>query len=304
MNVSYQTLIILSLFPALGLPAQEEPSWWKAFETFQWINEAPEQMHPSLVHLTFYSEANDTEVGFYMRLPRGYDSPGNKKKSYPVIYYLHGGRPGSEVKGRGGFNNMLPMLKSEDYPPVFIVLVNGGKLSHYEYDEYKGVSAFLELVDYVDKTYPTITDRSGRVVMGSSQGGRGTARYIFKFPELFGTAVSLAGGHQHEKRIHENEGVESEYLTIPDAKNNVFNNALVYAARDNAPEVNLMVVIGNKDANYVGNLEWSIHLQNLNIKHELVVVPGTGHGIDWSIENTDTRIYNFITDSLNHYSNQ
>ena len=65
-----------------------------------------------------------------------------------------------------------------------------------------------------------------------------------------------------------------------------------------------MVVIGNKDANYIGNLEWSIHLQNLNIKHELVVVPGTGHGIDWSIEITDTRIYDFISNSLNHYSNQ
>ena len=81
MKISYRTLIVLSLFLTLGLKAQEEPSWWKAFETFQWINEAPEQMHPSLIHLTFYSEANDTDVGFYMRPPRGYDSPENKNKS-------------------------------------------------------------------------------------------------------------------------------------------------------------------------------------------------------------------------------
>jgi len=62
--------------------------------------------------------------------------------------------------------------------------------------------------------------------------------------------------------------------------------------------VNLMVVIGNKDDNYVGNLQWSIHLRELGIPHELVVVPGAGHGIDWEIENTGNRIYNFINNGL------
>ena len=286
------------------MQAREEPSWYKAMESFQWVNEAPEQMHPSLIHMTFPSKANQTDVGFYLSLPRGYDAPENRGKLYPVIYYLHGGRPGSEVKGKGGYNNLLPMLKSEDYPPAFVVLVNGGKLSHYEYHEYKGVSAFLELIQHIDKKYPTIADRSGRVVMGSSQGGRGTGRYIFKFPELLGTAITLAGGFQYEKTIHENDGVESEFLVIPDGKNNVFNNAAVYAARKDAPEVKLMVVIGDQDDNYAGNLQWAIHLRELGIHHELVVVPGTGHGIKWSIENTDTRIYNFITNSLKHFSKQ
>ena len=281
-----------------SLDAQEEPSWLKGMKDFKWINEAPEQIHPSVIHMSFYSKANQTDVGFYMRLPRGYDAPENKGKRYPVIYFLHGGRPGSEVKSRNGFRNMLPMLKSEDYPAAFMIGVNGGKLSHYQYHEYKGISAFLELIEHMDKTYPTIANRSGRVVMGSSQGGRGTSRYIFSHPELFKTAIALASGHQHEKRIHENDGYESDFLTIPDAGNNAFNNASEYAARKNAPPINLMAVIGNKDDNYVGNLQWSIHLQELGIKHELIVVPGAGHGIDWSIENTDTRIYNFIRTSL------
>ncbi|MCZ6674558.1 MAG: prolyl oligopeptidase family serine peptidase, partial [Verrucomicrobia bacterium] len=116
------------------------------------------------------------------------------------------------------------------------------------------------------------------------------------------TAVSLAGGHQHEKRINENNGVESEFIIIPDGKNNVFNNASVYAARKDAPKVRLMVVIGNQDDNYIGNLQWCAHLKSLKIEHDLVVVPGTGHGINWSIQNTDTRIYDFITDSLKHFS--
>lgn len=302
MNRAYPALLLLAII-ATSLSAQEEPSWYKNFSNFQWVNEEPAQLHPSLIHMTFPSEANQTDVGFYLALPRGYDAPKNKGKRYPVIYYLHGGRPGSEVKGKVGYNNLLPMLKSGDYPPAFVVLVNGGKLSHYEYHEYKGVSAFLELIQHIDHKYPTIADRSGRVVMGSSQGGRGTGRYIFRFPDLFATAITLAGGFQFEKIIHENDGVESEFLTIPDGKNNVFNNALVYASQKDAPEVRLMVVIGNEDDNYLGNLDWSMHLHALKIPHELVVVPGTGHGIKWSIEGTDERIYRFITNSLTHFQN-
>ena len=176
--------------------------------------------------------------------------------------------------------------------------VNGGKLSHYQYHEYKGITAFMELIEHMDKTYPTIADRSGRVIMGSSQGGRGTSRYIFSHPELFGTAVAMASGHQHEKRIDGNDGVESEFLTIPDCSNNAFNKARVYAARKDAPPINLMVVIGNKDDNYVGNLQWSIHLRELGIPHELVVVPGAGHGINWKIENTGKHINLFIKNGL------
>ena len=298
MKSTLLTVILLSLIATIGVHAQEEPSWWKGFESFKWINEAPEQMHPSLIHMTFHSEANETDVGFYMRLPRGYDAPENKGKRYPVIYYLHGGRPGSEVKSKNGFNHMLQFLKSDDYPAAFMIGVNGGKLSHYEFHEYKGVTAFMELIKHMDNTYPTIANRSGRAIMGSSQGGRGTSRYIFSHPELFGTAVALASGHQFEKIIDENDGVESKYLTIPDGENNTFNNARVYATRTNAPPVHLMVVIGNKDDNYAGNLQWSIHLKELGIIHELVVVPGTGHGINWKIENTDHRIYNFIKTGL------
>lgn len=59
-----------------------------------------------------------------------------------------------------------------------------------------------------------------------------------------------------------------------------------------------MVVIGDKDDNYVGNLQWSIHLRGLGIPHQLVVVPGAGHGVNWNIENTVTRINHFIANGL------
>ena len=57
------------------------------------------------------------------------------------------------------------------------------------------------------------------------------------------------------------------------------NSASAYASSENASEIYLMVVIGNRDDNTVGNLEWSIHLQNLGMERELIVIPGSGHGI-------------------------
>ena len=66
-------------------------------------------------------------------------------------------------------------------------------------------AAFIkELIPHIDKTYRTIASRKGRAIEGFSQGGRGTARHMFKYPELFCSVAPMGGGHQHEKRISEN----------------------------------------------------------------------------------------------------
>ena len=86
-----------------------------------------------------------------------------------------------------------------------------------------------------------------------------------------------------------------------DSKDNSWDNATLYANRTGAPKVRLLVVVGDKDSNYQPNLDWCAHLAKLNITHELVIVPGAGHGIDWKIQNTDRRIFDFIAESLNHF---
>lgn len=59
-----------------------------------------------------------------------------------------------------------------------------------------------------------------------------------------------------------------------------------------------MVVVGNEDVNYPANLEWCMHLSRLKIAHDLVVVPGAGHGIDWEIKDTDRRVFDFIAERV------
>jgi len=51
-----------------------------------------------------------------------------------------------------------------------------------------------------------------RSIEDYSQGGRGTLRIAFEFPELFHSASAGSAGVHHEKRISENKGQESDQI--------------------------------------------------------------------------------------------
>ncbi len=292
---------LVALVFAVSAFAQTTPEGWaERLAPFKWNHGGERQPPPGLEHGTYFSEANEAEVGYYINLPLGYEDAANTGQRYPVVYFLHGGRPGAEYKSFGGYLNFNAMRAGKAMPPHIFVGVNGGRLSHYDYgDGALGVQAFLELVEHVDATYRTIVDRNGRALIGGSQGGRGVGRYLFRYADRFATGVSIAGGHQRELIISENDGDEQSGIVIPDGTNNVFDNARAYAERGNeVPPVNLMIVIGDEDGNYVGNLQWSIFLRELGINHELMVVPGTGHGIDFDIENSRNRVWRWLADGL------
>ena len=292
-------VFLLTLGALTGLQAQEK-DMLKMVESFQWVSPQAKGSVDGVEHRTFYSQANQADVGYYVSFPAGYADPKNVGKRYPVIYYLHGGRPGAESKGLGGYRNFRGDRAGDRMPPHIFVMVNGGKLSHYDYiDGYLGVQAFMEFVKHLDGTERTLVDRTSRVLIGSSQGGRAVGRYLFRYPELFATGVSIAGGHQRELIISENEGSELNGIVIPDASNNVFDNARTYVDRgEAAPAVSLMVVVGNEDENYPGNLVWCAQLAEWGIEHELMVVPGTGHGVSFDIENSRERVWRFMSQGL------
>lgn len=294
----HRAILTLSLL-ASALFAQEDPAERPAPGPAKWVNEVPAriQADPALTHLTFHSQANKADIGYFIAYPRGYDAPENKERRYPVIYYLHGGS-GSEGRGVQGYPSLKPMLTSEDYPPAFFVVVNGGNPNYIDTEESKGKTGFLELVAHIDQTYRTVAAPAGRVMLGHSMGGRGTGRVIFRYPELIGTGIAMSGGHQREKSMSETGAGGRGESRLIDPKDNTWDNATAYAARKDAPKARLMVVVGDKDANYGPNLEWCAHLARLKIPHELIVVPGSGHGINLKTNETDRRVFAFIADGV------
>lgn len=106
-------------------PAKKSPA------PFAWVNPIPaKQQLPSLKHGTFTSPSLDVEVGYVILLPPSY-SNGDSTQRFPVVYYLHGGRPGSETKSIGLASKIVAAMKSKQVREMIYVFVNGGPVSHY-----------------------------------------------------------------------------------------------------------------------------------------------------------------------------
>jgi endo-1,4-beta-xylanase len=50
-----------------------------------------------------------------------------------------------------------------------------------------------ELIPFIDTNWRTIATKHGRAIEGFSMGGYGALLYVFKYPDLFSSAVSNGG---------------------------------------------------------------------------------------------------------------
>lgn len=256
-------------------------------QEFRWVNAMPAEANERLEHRTYHSELMDVDVGFVVYLPPGYEAPENADRSYPVVYYLPLGRVGSEVNGIDLADLLDEWIGSGVVQPRIHVFVNGGREGYFDYGDSQGESTFVrELIPNIDRTYRTIANRKGRALEGFSMGGRGTARIMFRYPELFCSAAAISGGHQKEEQIsvHAGREVRGSEVLIHEPTNNSWDLARAFAARDETWDLDVLVAVGSADPNYQGNLDWMDHLRALGIPFERRIVPGIGHDITRLLE--------------------
>lgn len=247
-------------------------------QSFHWVNELKQKI-PGVQHATFRSPSMKLDVGYCIYLPPQYSEPKNAKQRFPVVYYLHGGRPGSETKSVRLARYIHTHISKGDVAPMIYVFVNGGPVSHYNMPERKhamGEDVFIkELIPHIDTTYRTIADRKGRGIEGFSQGGRGTTRIMFKHPQLFCSAAPGGAGHATEKRISEENGQENPNLIFTKGYN-TYDLARKYA-RHPEPQLRILIHVGTKGFNYENNLAYMIFLNSLKIPFEKLIVPDVPH---------------------------
>ncbi len=250
----------------------------KAPQPFRWVNEAKGSLPPGVSHRTFRSPSMGVDVGYCIYLPPNYGDKAREAERYPVVYYLHGGRPGSELKSVRLAAPIHEAQVSGAINRTIYVFVNGGKVSHYDMPQLGSYGEWVfvkELIPHIDATYRTIAERKGRAIEGFSQGGRGTARIMFKYPELFVSAAPGGGGHASEKRVSESGGWENENLKFIEGAN-TWDRAREYAKHPE-PKLNILAYVGDKGFNFHCNLEWTAFLKSLDIEHDLLIVPGVEH---------------------------
>ena len=251
----------------------------KAPPPFRWVNPLPKGDWPDgLKHGTFKSPSMNVDVGYCIYLPPGYEAQKNSDQRFPVVYYLHGGRPGSETKAIKLSTYIDQAMKNGDVPEMVYVFVNGGKVSHYNTPQFDslGEDVFVkELIPHIDATYRTIPKRESRGLEGFSQGGRGTTRIMFRHPGLFSSCAPGGAGQSTEKSISENHGRENENLVFAEG-DNTWDLARKYAANPRPP-LRILVHVGTKGFNYENNLEYMEFLTSLKIPYERLIVEGVPH---------------------------
>ena len=233
-------------------------------------------------HKTFRSQSMGMDVGYCIYLPPSYEKSERAGKRYPVVYYLHGGRPGSELKSVGLSTFIEKAIRSNRIPPMIYVFINGGPMSHYDYPQIEngqGESVFIEeLIPHVDSTYRTIASRKGRGIEGFSQGGRGTTRIMFRHPELFCSAAPGGGGFATEKKISENDGHESDRVVFAQGYN-AYDTARLYASSEKQKHypLHILIHVGTKGFNYENNLAYMKFLKQLGIECNKLIVEDVPH---------------------------
>jgi endo-1,4-beta-xylanase len=288
------TLSVISV-PAHGQKKKSKPKR----KPFQWVNELKQDL-PGVTHATFHSPSMNVDVGYCIYLPPQYRAAKNKTARFPVVYYLHGGRPGSETKSVKLVQYIDKQISAGKVDPMIYVFVNGGPVSHYNMPDRKnamGEDIFVkELIPHIDATYRTIAERKGRGIEGFSQGGRGTTRIMFKHPELFCSAAPGGAGHATEKRISENDGRESENLVFVKG-DNTYDLARKYASHPEPP-LPILIHVGTKGFNYENNLAYMKFLKSLNIPFKALIVPDVPHSAMQIYQKEGLKLMRFHADNF------
>ena len=139
-------------------------------------------------------------------LPDGYDSA----RRYPVLYLLHGGGIGENCTAFDKMGIRDVTVGRE----LIVVMPDGGTAGWYSNPVSSNVGPrnwesfhMSELIPWVDATFSTIAEFSGRAVSGFSMGGFGALKYTAKYYGHFASVSSHSGpadlrGPDDQKSTH------------------------------------------------------------------------------------------------------
>jgi S-formylglutathione hydrolase FrmB len=199
----------------------------------------------------------------------------------PVVYLLHG----YSGNHRQWLNDAPQLLALADIYNILIVCPDGGFSSWYfdsPIDSTVRYETFItsELIQAIDKNYPTIPGKKGRAISGLSMGGHGGLFLAARHHEIFGAAGSMAGGvnlrpfpNQWDisKRIGDTACCEENWK-----KYSVINNVDSLKNKD----LTLIIDCGVSDFFLEVNRELHLKLLNMKIDHDYIERPG-GHNKDY-----------------------
>ncbi|MCL2700166.1 MAG: esterase family protein [Phycisphaerae bacterium] len=211
----------------------------------------------SLHEVRFWGTAIEQCASMMVILPAG-------RGPFPVLYLLHG-----LSDDHTGWVRRTSIERYVESHHVAVVMpaslrgwyCNDPRPEGWAYEDH----IIKDVIGYVDATFRTIPDRTGRAVAGLSMGGFGALMLAMRHADKFRAASSHSGAldflHSHER-----ENREKYFSIFPPEKYNLFDLAKTYAAA--GQNVALRIDCGREDVLIQCNREFHAHLQSLAIPHE------------------------------------
>lgn len=241
--------------------------------------------------LVFESNLVDYPVKYSVYLPPDYDA---SKRSYPVLYLLHGYSDDETGWVQYGEMNRIAddSFNSGDAAPCIIVMPDG-KVSWY-INSYDGEDPWedmfvQEFIPYLESQFRTRNKRAFRSIAGLSMGGNGALLLSMRHPDLFSSCVALSAATFTDQEILKNDVYDRYFGDIYGPKPTIEVSdywkkySPLYLLEIVDPEklksVRFYIDCGDDDFLYKGNSALHVKMRDLGIPHEYRVRQG-GH--EWS----------------------
>ena len=273
-----------------------------------WVNKPRAGELPrGVAHHTFFSDAHQTDVGYCIYLPPGYESRTGER--CPVIYNLHGA-DGNELHGFDEVEVLDKGIRSGRWPPMIAVMANGGKRTFFK-DSHDGryMSETLiirELIPHIDGNYRTIAAREGRCVEGHSMGGRGATRLAMKYPTMFCSLFNFAGNVPRTSAHFDPSKPDTfpnNYLG-PDKQAYTDNDAFELVKknlRDIRGKLRIQILCGTQDVGHLATIrDFHRALVEAGVDHTYLEIEGLGHAKKPIIDRYREIWFDYHVESLRH----
>lgn len=195
--------LMLVLWPILligcgGSPKTDNASTPSAIHVVETTTDS-ERVARYLVSTDSLEMSASTPLRINVILPPNYDKDSTRR--YPVLYAL----PGTSNTADVWIENIDTVGMTETLPLIVVIPdgtfdADGGGFYTNWVDQMttRGIANWEtfhteELVSWIDENFRTIDDRSGRAIVGISQGGFGSMSYAARHPDLYGAAASFSG---------------------------------------------------------------------------------------------------------------
>ncbi len=153
--------------------------------------------------LTIESKILHKTVRYTIYLPYDYYT---SKRSYPVVYLLHGYTDNDMGWIQYGQANRIADegIASGDIPPMILVTPDAG--NSWYINNYNGSVRyedffFKEFIPYIESHYRIRTGKPFRAVSGLSMGGYGALVYAMKHPDMFVACAPLSAAMRTDEQV-------------------------------------------------------------------------------------------------------